>query len=154
MITEQSVLEQAERLLRKAQRLIEAESFPWCCACRFRMNRHGVTRSGDLRWCCVKCGVSTLTQGIHLTPGWRTGSLNRPDKYERAAALFREGRSVRDVMKAVGVAQATATKYRTLALKDCDARCKCGQAVGHIGWCWWRYEQSPLRQEFMRKWHR
>lgn len=151
MISQGSVLKVAGRLLLKARQIAESAGFPWCIQCRIRMKRNGLSRKSAIRWMCIGCGQSVLASTrLHSSRG-KTG-IYKPDKYEQAARLFREGFSVRRVVALVGISKATASKYRQAALKGLDIRCACGQTTDHRGWCQWRFERSAKRKEFMKRW--
>jgi predicted Zn-ribbon and HTH transcriptional regulator len=64
---------------------------------------------------------------------------------------FREGRSVRQAERLVGVSRgAVQAHYRTFGERPL---CRCGESSGHRGWCKYRFEESPKRQRFMQEWH-
>lgn len=58
--------------------------------------------------------------------------------------MYRRGASIRDVAIAFAVNKNTAQRIRRIC--GAHATCECGQQAGHRGWCWFRYEQSPVRQ--------
>lgn len=76
-----------------------------------------------------------------------------PEKYAHAISLFREGFTSRQVCEIVQICKVTANRARQEAIKDHDIRCRCGKIAGRQGFCWYTFQQSPKRQEFMAKWH-
>lgn len=132
MITEETVVRRIEGLLR-------ITAAPWCVRCRGKMIENGHDRYSNQRFRCVECRTTT---------GY--GVSHRSVKRIRAIELFRQGLSLRTVCRIVGLQKATATKYRR-SVAACP--CPCGQDSKHRGWCWYRYQNSPKRQEFMKRWH-
>ena len=130
------------------------EDNPWCVKCRRVTKASGVDRYLIQRWMCTRCFTSFL--GSRLSKRIIAGEqvIRKVEQLERAIPLFRDGVSIRRVMRIVGISNATANKFRQIALADYDARCACGEAAGHRGWCSDRYQNSQRRQEFMRRWHR
>lgn len=126
---------------------------PWCMKCRKRTKAFGVTRDAVQRWMCNWCSTTFSGSRPKTTSGEYPDFVRKVDKLDESIPLFRDGRSTRDVMRIVGISNATANKFRRIALKDFDARCKCGEPAGHRGWCWWRFQNHPKRQEFMKRWH-
>lgn len=79
--------------------------------------------------------------------------IRKVSSYRRAVTLYREGKSIREVRALLGLSMTAASKFRKLALENFTVVCKCGLLAGHRGWCSWRYQNSPKRQEFMKRWH-
>jgi transposase-like protein len=126
---------------------------PWCLPCQTEMVAYGYSSTRAQRWmcpCCTRTLSSTYLSYLdHASP---KREIRKPEKYEEAVRLFRAGRSVRSVAHALGIHHMTALRYRNAGVKE-DVRCECGESAKHQGWCWWRYQQSPKRQEFMQRWH-
>lgn len=135
---------------------LHLEENPWCVKCRKRTKAYGVTRDAVQRWMCNWCSVSFLGTRVSKSSivGEYPDMVRKVAKLDEAIPLFRSGCSTREVMKRIGVSNGTANKFRRIALKDFNARCKCGEQAGHRGWCYWRFQHSPKRQEFMKQWHR
>jgi transposase-like protein len=131
------------------------EDNPWCVQCRKWTKAHGVTRDTVQRWMCNWCSGSFLgsRESKSVSVGAYPDTVRKISELDQSIPLFRAGRSIREVMRIVGISNATANKFRRLALRDFDARCGCGQEAGHRGWCSYRYRQHPKRQEFMKRWH-
>lgn len=85
--------------------------------------------------------ISVPSKGNHHIP---------EEKRIKAERLFREGKSVRQVVEEVGIAQKTALKIRKSIIKELPL-CSCGRPNGHRGWCPKRFSESPDRQETVRK---
>lgn len=132
-----------ETVIRQIEGLLASASAPWCVSCREKMCPNGHDRYCNQRWFCEKCGATCGKLRAY-------GSRTRVVKQLRSVMLFEQGYSLRQVIRIVGITNATASKYRKLAHLP---QCKCGQNIKHQGWCWWRYQQSPKRQEFMKRWH-
>lgn len=139
-----------EIVVGRITKLLESAARPWCVQCREKMKRCGFDRNGGQRW---KCGTCNITYGL---PQFHKDKLSKPaykpERLESARILFLQGYSIRQVMREVGLSKQTAHQYRKRSVTD-DIRCQCGASVLHRGWCWWRYKQSPKRQEVVRKWH-
>lgn len=140
MLTEQAVLDQAGVLLRKARWLELAASFPWCIKCHRPSVKAELTAKGAQRWQCPLCRIRYGEKDY----------CERNEKRNLAVRLFNEGLSLRQVCRAVGIVKHTATAYRKLSTR---VVCECGRSIDHKGWCWWRLQNSPKRQEFMKRWH-
>jgi transposase-like protein len=125
---------------------------PWCITCRRATHPHGFDRNGFQRWLCDWCSA-TFSNFYTSEFDYHEGSIRKPRALMASIPLFRQGLSVRAVGDAIGISKHTAMKFRRIALRDYDARCACGRPVGHNGFCWHRYQNSPKRQEFMRRWH-
>lgn len=67
---------------------------------------------------------------------------------ERMRQLRRDGHSLRKISRELGVSPNTVGRY--LSAED-GARCECGEAAGHKGWCKSRYAESAARQAFHAK---
>jgi|ERR1041384_183071 transposase-like protein len=172
---EQSVLKQIEGLIASA-------SAPWCVSCREKMYRSkggfycyncGDCRGESEHPVCISCRRSMIAHGYdsRAVPRWRckpcditvcqfttrgsynSAAIRMPDKFMAAREWFRAGHSCRTVARKVGIAKHTAEKYRKFILVAEEIRCPCGQLSTHRGFCWWRYQNSPKRQEFMKRWH-
>lgn len=125
---------------------------PWCIPCREATRPYGKDTNDVQRWLCMWC--SSVFSGHYQSEfDIIEGSIRKSKALQAAIPLFRQGLTIRDVGVRVGIAKATATKFRRIALRDYDARCKCGGVAGHRGFCWWRFQNSPKRQEFMKRWH-
>lgn len=57
IITEQDVLDYAERLTAKAHWIDTLVSHPWCVQCHTVMFKAGKDRKGGQRWICGACDV-------------------------------------------------------------------------------------------------
>jgi hypothetical protein len=71
---------------------------------------------------------------------------------QKIGALVLEGRSLRHIEKTLGIAKRTVARYR---LRVIDAaltviKCRCGEPIGHKGWCSARFIESPKRQTFVK----
>src|SRR5580692_5371154 len=77
-----------------------------------------------------------------------------PQKIDDIKRLLRQGFGTRHVAFAVGCNKNTVAGYRRKML-TCrnNLKCPCGQPIGHVAWCSWRYKNSPRRQEFIKQWH-
>jgi len=73
------------------------------------------------------------------------------EKIARMEELFASGFGVRATARIVGVSKNTARAY--FPSIGGEPLCPCGKPVRHQGWCSWRYEHSPARQLFMKRWH-
>lgn len=138
-----SALRLARSLRRHAESVGRMEAYPWCVTCRTLMKANGHDGRGFQRWYCRTCQATTGGRDGY-------GANHRNVKEIRATLLFEQGHSLREVCKLVGIHIVTAAKYRRSAR---PSLCRCGRDSKHQGWCWWRYQQSPKRQEFMRQWH-
>src|SRR5688572_8718742 len=76
----------------------------------------------------------------------------KQEKFEMLKAALAEGYGTRTVAKRVGCSHITVRRYIKLGLPR--GRCGCGDSASHRGWCFWRYQQSPLRQAFIGAWNR
>lgn len=140
-----------EIVVGRITRLLEIAANPWCVQCHEKMKKSGFDRYGGQRWKCEPCKV--LYGYPQMIKDKHSKGIQKPAKFAQAKQLFIEGYSIRQVMRMVGLAKATANSYRQYVAKSVDLRCPCGQPSIHQAWCWWRYQQSPGRQEFMQKWH-
>lgn len=78
-------------------------------------------------------------------------NLLSPERRDQLKQLFLLGYSHRQIESATGISKATIVRYAKEF--QAGASCPCGGKAGHRGWCWWRYEFSPSRGEWMReKW--
>jgi hypothetical protein len=71
-------------------------------------------------------------------------SIRVKEIFKEAVDMYRRGDSIRDVSRAFAISKATAMRIRRIC--GAKATCQCGQQAGHRGWCWFRYERSPVRQ--------
>lgn len=69
------------------------------------------------------------------------------EKIEQSLA---DGYGIRETARRLAVNKNTVTRYKRLGKYE---RCRCGREIGHGGWCTPRYQESSLRQIFMRFWH-
>lgn len=115
-----------------------------CVECRAPLYKVGRTSASKQRYRCLSCGFHA-TQAV---------SRSRYFDDETQLAIFqrlRDGGSIRDVARAVGVSNNTVLRYRKLLNADEIAKCGCGKQGGHAGWCWYRLRQKPQRPNFMRE---
>lgn len=126
---------------------------PWCLSCQIEMGAYGYSRTRAHRWMCNSCTrtLSSVYLGTY-DYGFQKRQIRKPEKYQQAVDLFRQGYSVRKVAVKLNIQPMTAMRYRDLGIKE-EVRCPCGGDARHQGWCRWRYQQSPRRQEFMERWH-
>lgn len=111
------------------------------------MRRWGTTNGGIPRIACLPCGTYIQIARSRI-------AVRKRAKLNQAIILFRAGRSTRDVMAVLNVANKTANNWRRIALKDYKALCGCGQEAGHRGWCSFRLKESPKRRAFLMRWHK
>jgi len=83
----------------------------------------------------------------------------KPEKVKQVVEHIEKGNGIRKTSKETGVAKNTVTKIQRVVIAEKITTdevipiCKCGQPVGHKGWCSYRLAESPKRQEFlMEKW--
>lgn len=82
----------------------------------------------------------------------------RGGKLRQAISLILEGSTQRDVQRLTGMHSVT-TKKILDALKNAGHKinCRCGDPLGHKGWCSYRYNKSKKRQQTMQRlnpeWH-
>jgi hypothetical protein len=102
-----------------------------------------------------KFGMTNLSETLSTAFGMymRNGIL------ENIGKSLLSGNGIRKTARDLGVSKCTVGKFqrilREFMLKSGrgDILCKCGQWVGHQGWCSYRYSKSEKRQKFMKKWH-
>lgn len=131
---------------------VEFTDPPWCIKCHSTTRSYGHDRNGFRRWMCYSCSVVFSNQYLSEFDIIE-GSIRKAHALAAAIPLFQQGLTVRTVGDLVGVSKHTAMKFRRIAMRQADCRCKCGQSAGHRGFCWWRYQNSSKRQEFMKRWH-
>ena len=84
----------------------------------------------------------------------------KDEKAELVCKLLVDGFSIRETSRITGVAKVTIGRM----VADINSglewdgqpplRCTCGKELTkHRGWCRDRYERSPKRQAFMKRWH-
>src|SRR5436309_7897655 len=67
-------------------------------------------------------------------------------------ACLRRGWTIRPTAILCGVATNTVIRYRTRLIKERgQPKCPCGRPSSHRGWCKWRFNNSPGRQECLRR---
>jgi hypothetical protein len=79
----------------------------------------------------------------------RTLNVLTQEKVDSINQLLIDGYGIRKIMGKVSVAKETVRRYRTLLLKENIVFCKCGQKIGHKGFCSYRVSIYPQRQEFL-----
>jgi len=95
--------------------------------------------------------VFTIENGALIQCGKGYSFYGNSGKLSLAVELFKMGWSIRRVCAVTELSKTTANKIQRRMPK---ILCVCGKPVTHRGWCSYRYAQSELRQEFMRKWHK
>ena len=115
-------------------------------------------------------GKTTPYNYVRLTPmpaptvttipaGATRGMYARGNKLENIRNSLLSGNGIRKTARILGVSKCTVGKCLKLLLasrRDAgagDIMCRCGQASTHQGWCWYRFKESPKRQQFMKRWH-
>lgn len=73
-----------------------------------------------------------------------------PEIVSRLEQSLADGWGIRETARRIGVNKGTVLRYRRLGKYE---RCRCGRSFGHNGFCTPRYQDSELRQIFMRFWH-
>jgi len=115
-----------------------------CAACGSGwMIRFGHDRKGQQRLRCRRCGSTVTLCSL------RGGNRLSPEKEDALADALGRGLTIRSAARAAGVAKATAFRYAEVLNRP--AHCPCGGPVTHQGWCWWRIQQSPARQAYLRR---
>ena len=99
---------------------------------------------------CKESGWNSIYQYSRIA-GNRYGA---EDIKSRCSEGFSEGKSVRQIMREMGISQGSVTRYRRLWLKENDLPlCECGKRCDHKGWCSFKYAQSPKRQAALKALH-
>ncbi len=77
---------------------------------------------------------------------------SRSGALQKIIELIRGGLPNREVSRQTGAATTTVARARyELEKKErCSFLCKCGGRATHRGWCSYRFERSPARQEFIK----
>lgn len=85
-----------------------------------------------------------------------TRNMYKNNKVMVALPLLRDGKSIREVSRILGMSKVTIAKFADRLLENgVELICKCGRPIKtHKGFCSYRFQQSIKRQEFMRQWHR
>ena len=124
----------------------------------------GYGRSIDKKEVYFKPGQS-YSIGYRL--GWGAKTYFRGIQYIRKGMYYKEGRLAkiikliifgkgnREIRRITGAHTTTIAKVRlVLRIKKLHIRnCPCGQPATHRGWCFYRFQKSTKRQEFMERWH-
>jgi transposase-like protein len=111
----------------------------------------GYTRNRNPRRRCKACGTLFT---LRLEDKWPLEYSWLPKA--RIVALvkcYRAGNTARHATRVLGLASNTVrTAYRKLRERLGPVKCACGQEAGHRGWCKVRFQKSPKRQAFMKRW--
>lgn len=115
-----------------------AKECPWCGAGLLYYKNNGE------RVCCTyePCGYDMTVKGHARLTRDITIWLMREDGY-----------SVREIARAFGLSKSVVHTISSEFLYEPDSKCKCGEPIGHRGWCSWRFKRSEKRQAFMDRWH-
>lgn len=102
---------------------------------------------------CVECAESMTRQGFKAIPINRRGGNYKTEQRAEAAALLRNGSSLREAAEKSGLSKGTVESVRKEIVATLPLECACGEPLGHKGWCKSRLEKSPARQEVMARLH-
>lgn len=100
----------------------------------------------------VKLRNGTHSQRTRKARGGGMTNVLAASKIEQISSLVIEGKSLRQIEALTGVAKKTVARYRRLVLQKALTilKCRCGEPIGHRGWCAARYAESPKRQSFVK----
>lgn len=91
--------------------------------------------------------------GIVENRGRRQGMDYKEPAKQKAAEMLKDGKSLREVSREVGLAKNTVNSIRKEIVEDLPEHCACGELLGHRGWCKVRFEKSETRQEVVKRMH-
>lgn len=117
---------------------------PACRFCGGTTKRFGRTETGYQRYRCRSCS-RVMSDSPRPQRG---GNRLKAEKEAKLRELLAAGWSIRSAAAAAGVSKRTAE----LRAREIQATCPCGQPARHRGWCSWRFQRSPRRQEFLERW--
>jgi hypothetical protein len=83
----------------------------------------------------------------------RNGNNKKPEQRNEAAALLKNGASIRETSLATGLSKNTVASVRNEVEPSLPEKCECGAPLGHRGWCSVRYSKSAKRQETIKRMH-
>jgi uncharacterized protein YerC len=83
-------------------------------------------------------------------PGRKPGGNYKLEQRGEAAAMLKQGFSVRRVAGKLELSRNTVMSVRKKIAAELPEFCKCGAAAGHRGWCTNRLTESPKRQEMLK----